>query len=222
MKILVIDDTKVHLTAASQTLSGHEVTTCSDYDKAVELLNIQYDEEELNKRNAKYVAEGMDSRPAYLKARKETTLPYWDAVLCDLLMPAGRDAQGGEGERFVGQEMPVGWSLALLAASRGAKYVAVATDMNHHNHPASAMLDRLSEYVFTIDSARMLMTNRVRMVGIAGSECTCRECTGTGKLKRHDSSEFDCPCCTSGTTHTIKGKDWGKVFKQLLGNAVNE
>jgi len=70
----------------------------------------------------------------------------WDVVLCDLLMPAGFDKQGPIGKKFSGQEMPVGFGLALMFALRGAKYVAVATDSNHHDHPASAMFDYLGAY----------------------------------------------------------------------------
>jgi CheY-like chemotaxis protein len=45
MKILVIDDSAVHLESAQLTLIGHEVTLCSSHDKALDLLKQQDTEE---------------------------------------------------------------------------------------------------------------------------------------------------------------------------------
>lgn len=181
MKIIVIDDKQKHLDAAIQTLIGHDVTICSTYDDALELLEGQ----------------------------------YWDAVLCDLLMPAGRDAQGPKGKKYVGKEMPVGWSLALFAARRGAKYVAVISDMNHHDHPASAMIDRIGTVY--VNTAKVAFLNDPPMVGIIGSECVCPTCKGTLRHNlRWDDKESDCTCKT-GTSFSKWGKDWGIVLKELIG-----
>lgn len=220
MKILVIDDTRTHLTAALQTFTGHDVTVCASHDEALKFLSKQYDEPERQRLLEKYRAEGFEN--SWSKACNETLLPYWDAVLCDLLMPAGRDAQGGDGMKFIGQEMPVGWSLALTAAKCGAKYVAVVTDMNHHHHPASAMLDRLDGHIFTIDDAKMLLTNHVGMVGIAGTEHTCPDCGGTGKKKWENGGEYDCYSCKAGTAFAEKGKNWGAILGQLLGEKSDD
>jgi len=210
MKILVIDDTQKHLDSAVKTLEGHDVTLCTSYDEALELL----------------------------EPKKET--PYWDAVLCDLLMPAGRDAQGSD--KYVGQEMPVGWSLALVAAMRGTKYVAVASDMNHHDHPGSAMLDRLDGYkghIFNIDGATVLMTNKIGLIELGGEEdVDCCVCSGT----KFDCNSWNCSICkgtllipttteecfcviqhhcdsckgTGKRTVPKRGKDWGKILDRLL------
>lgn len=99
--------------------------------------------------------------------------PQWDAVLCDLLMPAGGMEQGYAGNQYVGQEMPVGWSLALRAAAKNVPFVAVLTDTNHHHHPASAMLDEINEIILDIDGTKMLMTNcPLTKVILAGTEGT--------------------------------------------------
>lgn len=219
MKVLVIDDTENHLKAALQTLIGHEVTTCSDYDQALKLLELKHNESELDTRLKRYREEGMNFDDAFNKALKETALPYWDAVLCDLLMPAGRDIQGNKGMEFVGQEMAVGWSLALVATKNGAKYVAVATDIDHHNHPASAMLDRFNKHVFSIDSTKMLLTNRIDFVDIEGTEHKCPECWGFGTRYDENDKEYDCYCCKGGVAYE-KGKNWGEILNQLIG--VNE
>lgn len=154
MRILVIDDTKVNLLAAKQTLHGHDLTVVSTYDEAVSLLEPRVDQNLLARKMATAgfpaTSDGLKGKTqdawwdAREKLQKESMVPYWDAVLCDLLMPAGRDAQGKSGLEFVGTLMPVGFALALMAAKNGAKYIAVVTATNHHCHPASAMLDRLS------------------------------------------------------------------------------
>lgn len=214
MKILVIDDTQVHLDSAKQALNGHDVTYCATHEQAVGLLFKRNNSDE-NRRNAlknQYEAEGMKWSEASDKADAETLLPYWDVVLSDLLMPAGSMAQGDTGRKYVGQEMAVGWSLALQAARTGAKYVAVVTDMNHHCHPASAMLDRFNRHFFTIDGARVLMTNYVNLVGITGTDSPCGECRGTGKLGQYGCHHCDSP----GRVFAKKGKDWGEILEQLL------
>ncbi len=215
MKILVIDDTQAHLDAATQTLSDHEVVLCSSYDEALKLLEQKRDEEKFERLYKEYAGN-------YRKATDESLLPYWDAVLCDLLMPAGKDAQGDKGYQFIGKEMPVGWSLALVAASRGAKYVAVVSDTGHHDHPASAMLDRINNHIFNIDDARVLLTNRIRYAGIVGTESVCPRCNGTLKvaLKNADGTlhrEVKCDCF-KGIVHAKRGdgKHWGEILSRII------
>lgn len=220
MKILVIDDTQVHLDAAIQQLSeGHDLTVCSSHEEADKLLQTRY-AKKWRDCAANNERQGMSRDAAYKAAsleEKESEIPYWDAVLTDLLMPAGSMAQGKEGEEYVGQEMPVGWSLALRAAKMGAKYVAVVTDMDHHHHPASAMLDWINGHVFSIDSARMLLTNHVSYVGITGTEYSCSKCNGAGEKQRNDGSKYDCCYCGgTGTDYQSKGKDWLGILNQLL------
>ncbi len=217
MKVLVIDDNQVNLASALQTLIGHEVTLCSSHDEAEKLLVTQY-KEGRDALEQTYKGQGMDNWKAYQKAKTECELPYWDAVLCDLLMPAGKKSQAGPGLEHVGKEMPVGWSLALRAAMKGAKYVAVASDMNHHDHPASAMLDHVGKHRFNIDGARVLLTNYVNHVGIHGSEVTCSKCSGTGiaDYTSPDGSPCDCVYCKKGIDYSKKGKDWGEILARLL------
>lgn len=88
----------------------------------------------------------------------------FEVVLVDLLMPASRQQQGEKGIRFVGQEMPVGIFLALLAAKNGAKCVAVLTDSDHHSHPASACFDAIQRdencpQPLTVDGATVVLSN---------------------------------------------------------------
>lgn len=190
MKILVIDDTQTNLDAAKQTLAGHELTLAATYDEAYKLLE----------------------KP------KGDAQPPFDAVLCDLLMPAGREMQGTKGNKYVGQEMPVGWALALMAVLQGAKYTAVVTNLDHHQHPAAAMLDRLGcdglyddrkkDFVkIRANGVPIGFVNYAPMIGVDGTSCT--ECGGTGKRQDGDI----CYSCRGGK---VKGKDWGRVLHVLL------
>lgn len=219
MKILVIDDSQIHLQAARQTLVGHELTLCATHDEALKHLRQKRDEWKLNALLTKCPETAPERAPAVEKAFADSLLPYWDAVLCDLLMPAGSNKQGDKGYEHVGQEMPVGWSLALQAALEGAKYVAVVTDMNHHDHPASAMLDAIDRGTFQISGARALMTSHLKRIGITGTECVCSMCGGTGKGGTYkDGRKYDCYGCEGGRAYTQYGKDWGQVLADLTAN----
>ena len=168
--------------------------------------------------------------------------PY-DAILCDLLMPAGEMTQGPEGEKYVGQEMPVGFGLALLAVLRGAKLVLVATATNHHDHPASAMFDDFRETVkpkgarsgygtaaphcFSIDGARVAFSHAI-MTFVDGS--VCPDCNGSGEKDScyctRDSGrpKPDCSgcggkgrkCWKCQNSGKQRGKDWGAMLQDLM------
>lgn len=215
LNILVIDDSPIHQQAARQVLGAdHDLTVVGSHDEALELLGMKRDEAKFDTLYAQYKGQGVED--CYERASVESCLPYWDAVLCDLLMPAGRNAQGGEGLKYVGQEMPVGWSLAITAALCGAKYVAVVTDMNHHDHPASAMLDSMDGNIFALHGAKTLFTNHVRMVGIEGTQGTCTDCLGEG-TKRSGAHTYQCYTC-QGTkvSYSENGKDWAEILARLL------
>ncbi len=147
----------------------------------------------------------------------------WDAVLCDLLMPAGSRAQGGPGTKFVGQEMPVGWALALMAVRSNVRFIAVVTDMNHHHHPASAMLDHTNDHIFKVDESRVLMTNSTGRVGIKGTERCCVWCCDEGTKRREDMSSDVCTYCYGESPlYREYGKDWGNILEKLTSSSNNK
>ncbi len=65
----------------------------------------------------------------------------FDVVLLDLLMPAEEKTLGTEGLKFLGEEIPVGFPLAVKMALYNVPHIIVATDTGHHDHPASAIID---------------------------------------------------------------------------------
>lgn len=226
MRILVIDDTEINLDSAKLTLAGHELTLVSSYDEAYRLLEKPYASEEAVKAELK--RRGFTKVDPYDRSKEGTPEweAYWgeyrriaaelcppppfDAVLCDLLMPAGETNQGSRGHQYVGQEMPVGWALAFMAVLQGAKYVAVVTNLDHHDHPAAAMLDPFRYRVtldgpgspakITVNGVRVDFVSESRMIPIDGT--TCPECNGSGKLGKHS-----CHICYGSGNMTAK--DWG-------------
>jgi CheY-like chemotaxis protein len=199
MKILVIDDSPIHRQSARQTLVGHDLTIVGTYDEAYKLLK-----KELADSDAVHAELGpyqpgpneeeylVNFGAEYNRISKKLCPPApFDVVLSDLLMPAGKQAQGPIGKPYIGQEMPVGFALSLMAAYQGAKYVAVVTATNHHDHPASAMLDP-----------------------IARDE---RECDCSFKRPVRFNINGATVCFFQQQPMTLaEGKDWGQVLSYLL------
>src|SRR3990167_3374487 len=93
----------------------------------------------------------------YTEAQRMAEKEQFDAALIDLLMPAEPTTLGSEAiKEYVGTEIEVGFPLMLALTMAGIQLVAVATDTNHHNHPASAMVDWFGEPM-TINGATVLI-----------------------------------------------------------------
>ncbi len=191
MKILVFDDTEANRTSATISLAGHELTIVGTYDDAQDAL-APTENCEAGKRTLRrlLVEAGFpgDFYPGRGTSKEDshryynllyTVLPKelekqanFDVVMTDLMVPASKRQQGPRGERFVGQEMPLGTTIALLALSVGVKNVAVVTDMNHHDHPAAAMFDCFKRSSTENNGVRVICTNRVGHieVGVDGEQ----------------------------------------------------
>jgi CheY-like chemotaxis protein len=234
MKILVFDDSSAHQISAKLTIKGHDLTVVGSYDQAQAALTSQIDYDEKNRILAGLLVEaGLASdfkswtkgasdedKEAYRVAENKayemaTTHPDFNVVLTDLLVPASNQAMGGEGARLVGQEMPLGTTIALLSLTAGVKNVAVVTDMNHHHHPASAAFD-----CFKTDNRapdiNLLCTNRVDMVYI---DAETRELVDeTFLVSEEGQKKYPLP---EGKRYgdrmgILYGKDWGQILQQLL------
>lgn len=253
MKILVIDDSPLHQQSARQTLVGHDLKVVGTYDEAHELLqerradySLVMAKLELHGFKSPYDQGATEGERAAARAeqrrlKKELCPPQlFDVVLSDLLMPASKMTMAEKGLQYVGQEMPVGFALSLMAAIQGAKYVAVVTATNHHHHPASAMLDPFASRCpnecdrvgmpprFVINEARVGYYHSP-MTPVEGTTCT--DCNGTGSkdvcycVERNagvpkpgcdDCSGLGRSCWTCRNSGKRCGKDWGKVLIHLL------
>ena len=77
----------------------------------------------------------------YGEARALACKGGFDIALLDLLMPAEATTLGTKARaEFLGCEIAIGFPLILSMAGNVGR-IAVATDMNHHNHPMSAAVD---------------------------------------------------------------------------------
>lgn len=230
LRILVIDDNPIHQESARQTLEGHDLTIVGTYDEACQKLQKPYPNYRevsaaLDKLHPKKVADMNEEERKMRDTDQErlmkefTPPPPYDVVLSDLLMPASKEAMVDEGDKFVGQEMPVGFALALYAVLQGAKHIAVVTATNHHKHPASAWIDRLSgsywdEYsarngVFNINGAQVgyfhtpfvkKVTQDVPCYACKQSPGVCKNCNGTGINKDPNWHPKECHSCSHTDT----------------------
>jgi CheY-like chemotaxis protein len=175
LKVLVFDDAELHRQSATLLLGqDYDLTVVGTYDEAQAAL---LEKTDLDKMENIFAEKFGDCHPYkagiddvlrreridfYHGEAKEqaTTYPDFDIVLTDLLVPASGQAQGGEGMKFIGQEMPLGTTIALLALCAGVKKVAVVTDMNHHHHPASAAFDCLNGMKSKLEGIGIICTNR--------------------------------------------------------------
>ena len=240
MKILVFDDTPMHRKAAELSLACHDLTVVGTYDEAQKALVPSMDHKKVEQilpnllvkaglaaNFSRYRGKGevSESDAAKYDAAQEeayelaTTYPAFDVVMTDLMVPASRQAQGPDGSRFVGQEMPLGTTIALLALVAGIKKVAVVTDMNHHNHPASAMFDCFGKC--KNPGINIICTNRVGGVAIdevSGQLVDQKFLESDEGGKKYPYPEGHNYGSRKGL---VWGKNWGSILKKLLGEQTS-
>lgn len=164
MKILVFDDKEINRQAAiAQLGKDHDLTVVGTYNEAKESLRPEID----RKKMYEFLEQGKSYAEAVKMSSGEAR---FHAVLTDLLVPASDRAQGNEGKKFVGQEMPLGLFIALLAAKYGVKIVGLLTDANHHNHPSSACINPFNTqgelpYPLAVEGAKVFLSNNRSWVG---------------------------------------------------------
>lgn len=129
MKILLVDDTKKHREAGLADL------TALGYEVVT-----------------------TDNYESVLAMPSEM-LASFDVALLDLLMPAEYcGALGGAGLEFLGQPFAIGYVLSVHLARSGVRHTAVATDMNHHHHPAASLMDTVRG-AFRVEGGCVLWTH---------------------------------------------------------------
>lgn len=240
MKILVFDDSRVNQISAKITLAEHDITVVGTYDEAQKALVPQRDWKKRERLEKQFIADAglpADFNPwankdaseadkeKYEEARSKaieqsTTYSNFDVVLTDLLVPASRQAQGPEGERFVGQEMPIGTTIALLALYAGVKNVAVVTDKNHHDHPGSAAFDCF-DFSNRAQGIRLICTNRVHTIPV--DERTGEVVSADVLKSEEGKKKYPYKRADWGPREGLGyAKDWGRVLKVLLGEPVED
>lgn len=89
------------------------------------------------------IARGYDEAMAMLQKHN------YDIVLTDLEMPAS----GKISEPVLGELIPYGLLLYAEAAKRGAKHIAVVTDLNHHTDPIANAFDYFCHEPIKVEGA---------------------------------------------------------------------
>lgn len=165
------------------------------------------------------------------------TFPY-EVVLTDMMMPMSEKTLVSEAFN-PSEQVPYGFVIALKAALRGAKFVAMVTDTNHHMGAMSAAIDHFgcgTYYTngckpnFVINGAKVVFVH-APFVEDAGGPCkscngtlVCKICHGTGTrlpgpwLGVGDSCEPACFCTSNkvpGKNIVEVRKDWEKVLADL-------
>jgi CheY-like chemotaxis protein len=99
----------------------------------------------------------------YEDAMKVLDSETFDVVLTDLHLPMSSKTMG---DKFVlGQLVPYGILLMVEAARRGARKVAVVTDLSHHDDPFSAAFDHYSQFPVKIENAKVVMMHAAMFHG---------------------------------------------------------
>jgi CheY-like chemotaxis protein len=197
MKILVIDDSQVHLDAARAQLSNHDLVTAQSYDEAMQIMF------DIGRHHE----------------RIDGTRQQFDVVLVDLLMPASAAMQNDPRLNLVGQEMPVGIFLALLAAKHGAKFVGLFSDASHHNHPASSCLDAFNKHErmptpFYIGECKVILTNNRSWVCTyrrGGDPTKSLDLNEERQLLKEQGAHF-----TAWSEYFYSAKSWDSLLTYLL------
>jgi CheY-like chemotaxis protein len=246
MNILVFDDNEFNRLSAKLTLVEHNLIIVGTYDEAEDALLQNPNELKWMEIRESILKEAgispyFDPNPKW--EPKEKIKKYWeideiareravirvdfDVVMTDLMVPASARAQGPDGKKFIGQEMPLGTSIALLAITRGIKNVSVVTNMSHHDHPAAATFDRFKSNGYQgtgetkIPDLNIICTNHTQEVLI--DEQTkkivpwefLKSYEGERKYPLKTKEKY-----TRERIGIVRAKDWGKVLKRLMGEKV--
>lgn len=91
---------------------------------------------------------------AIRKVRKES----FDVALIDLMLPAELDTLNKKAIRkYFGIDIPIGFPMIFYLVKHGIRLIALATDINHHDHPISASIDWIRGRIFSINDCKVMI-----------------------------------------------------------------
>lgn len=116
------------------------------------------DDEPMNIASAKKTLAGhrLSTVTGYEDAMNILEKEKFNVVLTDLHLPMSSKMLSDKAFKL-GELIPYGILLMVEAARRGAKHVAVVTDLNHHDDPFSAAFDHYSNFPVKIEGAKVVM-----------------------------------------------------------------
>jgi hypothetical protein len=140
-------------------------TTASGFDRALELIEVKYNDPDE---------------------------PKWDVVLTDVMYPKGGDrCMSSEGQFLAERQgaMPYGPVIALHALQTGVKKIGVITSGNHHSDPFVFAFDSLRG--FELGGSKVICTNRCDTYL---EKSTCGFVEHPSNWGSPESKEFDLRC----------------------------
>ncbi len=161
LEILVVEDNPRHAQAALDLLKDYNVVLVDNYDDAIAKileanpfynLKMQRDKiQNLFGHFSKGTQEREELEQRYktlgLAMKEELVSPSaskYDVLLTDLMFAKGTDKCLAKDD-LIHQELAYGFPVAITAANKGIPYIAVVTDMNHHQHPMAYAFDFLKK-----------------------------------------------------------------------------
>lgn len=128
----------------------------------------------------------------------------FDVVLTDMMIPVSarwvRRKDGFDPSTLV----PYGFIFALRAAERGAKYIALLTDTNHHQGAMSNALDMIDRAGYYSEGLRM-----TARFNINGAKCVFVHAPYVKEAGEAEAPSMD------------GRKDWGRVLNDLMADQNN-
>ncbi|MEI6835759.1 MAG: response regulator [Candidatus Falkowbacteria bacterium] len=101
------------------------------------IANLEAAEKQFAEKNVELIVMGTYAGAVYFINNE-----HFDIVLSDLMLP-GDDEGISCNNPEIGQDVPYGLLLAILAKNRGVEKVAILTDISHHAGPIAWSMDKL-------------------------------------------------------------------------------
>lgn len=140
---------------AMSAVEEEEETTVSFLPDALRILVIEDTPRHQASARVDLAGHRLTVATGYEEAMQILAREKFDYVFTDLMMPMSSLMLGTEAFKL-GELVPYGIMLMIEAAHRGASYVAVVTDLNHHANWLSAAFDHF-RYPVEIDGAVVMM-----------------------------------------------------------------
>ncbi len=195
------------------------------------------EDKEMHRKSAKLTLAGHEVTivDSYDKAM-ELLQPQmeFEVVLTDMMLPMSESGLA-YGIFKPSEEVPYGYVIALRAALHGAKFVAMVTDINHHQGAMSSAIDELGNSTyeetftpnFVINGAKVMfvhtpfvqkLTKDVPCDRCRENPGVCSRCNGTGWENEPGARPQDCRQCVGtdaiGKCSQCKGAGkWDRMDK---------
>ena len=155
MTLNTIDEVRKTLKSVEVTLGDPEMHANPWQTNILRILVIDDTPKHIASAREDFVGTKLATATGYEEAMRMLEAREFDAVLTDLHLSMSSSMLGNNFR--LGALVPYGILLMIEAARCGAKYVAVVTDLSHHDDPFSAAFDHYSRFPVKIEGAKVAM-----------------------------------------------------------------